>query len=95
MSYAQFHVNEVSTLTLTILKVAGMLRLVSMEMGVGGDKDVIRINNLTLINFVIKCVGPCHEQTLTIYMMLLQVAGTVVAFWIRYGLVHLFYDVRT
>jgi UDP-N-acetylglucosamine--dolichyl-phosphate N-acetylglucosaminephosphotransferase len=74
MSYAQFQSTEVSPLTLTLLKVARMLGLVSMEMS---EKDTIKINNLTLINFVIKCVGPCHERTLTLYMMALQVRRSV------------------
>lgn len=75
MSYAQFHTSEVSQLTLAVLKVVSMLGLVAMETKVGKDENMIRINNLTLINFVIKCVGPCHEQTLTLYMMGLQVKG--------------------
>ena len=73
MSYAEFSVSEISSLTLLGLKVVSMLGLVAMETGVGKTKDRIKINNLTLINFVIKLVGPCHEQTLTLYMMALQV----------------------
>lgn len=75
MSYAKFSRSEVSQPTIALLKAANMLGLVSMETGVGEDKDMIRINNLTLINFVIKCVGPCHEQTLTLYMMMFQVSS--------------------
>ena len=76
MSYAQFRNSEISPLTLTLLKVVHMLGLISMETGMGDKKDTIKINNLTLINFVIKCIGPCHEQTLTLYMLGLQVGNT-------------------
>ena len=75
MSYAQFKNSEISPLTLTLLKVVHMLGLISMETGVGEKKDTIKMNNLTLINFVIKCIGPCHEQTLTLYMLGLQVSN--------------------
>ncbi len=60
-------------MTLVGLKVLSMLGLVAMETGLGKTKDKNRVNNFTLINFVIKVVGPCHEQTLTLYMMGLQV----------------------
>ena len=76
MSYAEFSVSEISPMTLTGLRLVSMFGLVAMETGVGKTKDRIRINNLTLINFVIKVVGPCHEQTLTLYMMGIQV-GTM------------------
>lgn len=68
-----------------------MLRLVTMETGVGDKKDEVRINNLTIINFVLRLTGPTHEQTLTLYMLLIQVACSGVAFFIRYGLVRFFY----
>ena len=77
MSYAEFSASEASALTLVALKVASMLRLVSMETGLGKTKDGVRVNNLTLINFVIHCVGPCHEQTLTLYMLAIQVGPSV------------------
>ena len=77
MSYAEFAESDVSSLTLLGLKVVSMLGLVAMETGLGKSNDRIRVNNLTLINFVIKWVGPCHEQTLTLYMMALQVCMCV------------------
>lgn len=80
MSYAQFRPSEVSPLTLGILKLASTFGVITMETEVGEDKDMIRINNLTVINFVIKCVGPCHEQTLTIYMMAIQVRSLYIFF---------------
>ena len=57
----------------TILNLLSMLRLVTMETNVGDKKDTIRVNNLTLINFVLKIIGPTHECTLTLYMLGIQV----------------------
>ena len=44
-----------------------------METNVGDKKDEIRVNNLTIINFVLKTIGPTHERTLTLYMLGIQV----------------------
>ena len=74
MSYAQFHPSELGQFGSTILNLLSMLRLVAMETNVGDKKDMIRVNNLTLINFVLKITGPTHERTLTLYMLGVQVA---------------------
>ncbi|XP_064397262.1 UDP-N-acetylglucosamine--dolichyl-phosphate N-acetylglucosaminephosphotransferase-like [Halichondria panicea] len=93
MSYAEFHSSELSILGAAILKLLSMLKLVSMETIKSGEgKGKIRVNNLTLINFVLMCIGPVHEATLTTIMLGIQVLGSVIAFFIRYGLVKFFYD---
>ena len=74
MSYAQFKPDELGRGGGALLKLLSMLRLVAMETGVGENKDEIRVNNLTLINFVIKWVGPQREDRLTNMMMSLQVS---------------------
>ena len=68
-----------------------ILKLVTMETNVGDKKDEIRVNNLTLINFVLRITGPTHERTLTLYILCIQIACSCVAFFIRYGLVRFFY----
>ena len=73
MSYAQFHPSELGQFGSTILNLLSMLRLVAMETNVGDKKDMIRVNNFTLINFVLKVNGPTHERTLTLYMLGIQV----------------------
>ena len=76
MSYAQFHPSELRRGGHLVLYLLSMLSLVTMETNVGDKKDEIRINNLTLINFVLKCIGPCKEERLTLYVMGIQVKGT-------------------
>ena len=73
MSYAEFPENSLSPGILSLLKLARGLGLVTMETGVGDKKDLVRVNNLTIINFVLKWVGPTHEERLTTYMMAIQV----------------------
>ena len=73
MSYSVFKISDLHPLGKLILSVFSLLRLVTVEEGVGEDKKSTRVNNLTLINFVIKVLGPLHERTLTIIIMGIQV----------------------
>lgn len=74
MSYAVFKTSDLRPLGKFILSVFSLLRLVQVETGVGEDKKSTRVNNFTLINFVIKMLGPLHERTLTTIMLLIQVS---------------------
>ncbi|XP_033096759.1 UDP-N-acetylglucosamine--dolichyl-phosphate N-acetylglucosaminephosphotransferase-like [Anneissia japonica] len=93
MSYARFRIKNLNFIGCWIVKLLKSLHLIHVVEGVGEDKDQIEVNNFTLINFVLKLVGPTHEQTLTIYMLLIQVMCSVCAFIIRYQLARLFYDI--
>ncbi|KAK6469245.1 UDP-N-acetylglucosamine--dolichyl-phosphate N-acetylglucosaminephosphotransferase-like isoform X1 [Huso huso] len=93
MSYSKFKSRDLSKLGELLLKVASALRVVEVRRGLEEDGKFMECNNLTLINFVLKLIGPTHERTLTVIMLLIQVLGSAVAFGIRYHLVRLFYDV--
>ena len=74
MSFAEFKPSDIGKTGQAVLKVLGMLRLITMEtVNQGEKKGYIRVNNLTLINFVIKLIGPVHEATLTTIMLGIQV----------------------
>ncbi|CAH3175038.1 unnamed protein product [Porites lobata] len=94
MSHSVFKKSDIRPLGKLILSVFSLLRLVQVEDGVGEDKKSVRVNNFTLINFVIKMLGPLHERTLTTIMLGIQILGSAVAFIIRYHLVRFFYDVE-
>ncbi|VDL74301.1 unnamed protein product [Nippostrongylus brasiliensis] len=60
------------------------------------EKDGVRwmeINNLTILNLVLKFAGPLHESMLTNVLLSIQVACSVVAFLIRFYLSSFLYDV--
>ncbi|WKY11851.1 hypothetical protein Q1695_003431 [Nippostrongylus brasiliensis] len=60
------------------------------------EKDGVRwmeINNLTILNLVLKFAGPLHESMLTNVLLSIQVAFSVVAFLIRFYLSSFLYDV--
>lgn len=56
---------------------------------------MIEMNNLTIINFVLKLIGSTHERNLTVVMLSIQIFFTLLALVIRYELVKLVYDVRS
>lgn len=76
--------------TTLLLKGMEALRLARLERTKKGD--IISCTNLTLLNLVLLWRGPMREDRLTMWIMGIQVAGSVVAFGIRYGLAWLFYD---
>ena len=48
--------------------------MADVQHGIGEDKLYTQVNNLTLINFVIKVLGPVHERNLTLIMLFIQVS---------------------
>lgn len=93
MSYSKFKSKDLSKLGHLILKVAELLRVLDVRRENKDGDDYIECNNMTLINLVLKILGPTHERNLTVIMLIIQVMGSAVAFGIRYHLVRLFYDV--
>ncbi|NXN23398.1 GPT acetylglucosaminephosphotransferase, partial [Nycticryphes semicollaris] len=93
MSYSKFKTKGLSALGTSVLKAVKILRVVDVRSGTDEDGEYTECNNMTLINFVIKLIGPTHERNLTLLLLLIQVLGSTIAFSIRYQLVRLFYDV--
>ena len=87
MSTVAFKASELKPLGHLALSVFDQLKIISLKR----TKDVIEVNNLTLINFVLKVFGPMHEQTLTIVILSFQILCSCLAFLIRYPLAMLFY----
>ncbi|VDN05360.1 unnamed protein product [Thelazia callipaeda] len=53
------------------------------------EKDII--NNLTLLNLILKFTGPLHEERLTKLLILLQVSCSILAFFIRFYIAQMIY----
>jgi UDP-N-acetylglucosamine--dolichyl-phosphate N-acetylglucosaminephosphotransferase len=62
------------------LGVLEIFHLIDVKRDVGEDKKFIEINNLTLINFVLRLAGPTNEKILTIYILVIQVSLTNIFF---------------
>lgn len=55
------------------LQVAELIKLLEVRKGQERDGDFIECNNMTIINLVLKLLGPIHERNLTIIMLIIQV----------------------
>jgi len=90
MSFCEFKVKELPALGKVVYKVFKTLRLVYIEEKKDG---LIRMNNLTLINFTLYTLGPLREDWLTISLLIQQLIGSAIAFMIRYKLAAVFYAI--
>lgn len=55
------------------LQVTELLKLQEVQRSQEGDDDLIECNNMTIINLVLKVLGPTQERNLTVIMLLIQV----------------------
>ncbi|XP_058050921.1 UDP-N-acetylglucosamine--dolichyl-phosphate N-acetylglucosaminephosphotransferase isoform X3 [Ahaetulla prasina] len=72
MSYSRFKSKNLSPWGAYTLKVAEKLCLVNVRQGTDKDGEFTECNNMTLINFVLKLIGPTPEQNLTVLLLLIQ-----------------------
>uniref|UniRef100_A0A8C5PHK1 UDP-N-acetylglucosamine--dolichyl-phosphate N-acetylglucosaminephosphotransferase n=1 Tax=Leptobrachium leishanense TaxID=445787 RepID=A0A8C5PHK1_9ANUR len=93
MSYSKFKTKDLSKLGSLAIKITETLHIVNIKREQGEDGEFMEINNMTLINFVLKVIGQTHERNLTMLLLFIQILGSCCAFLIRYQLVRLFYDV--
>lgn len=87
MVFKYSELNSLGKLFMWIFRTAKIVRWHESSDG------TVTCNNLTLINFLLINIGPTKESKLTLYLMLLQVVCSCVAFVIRYPLASVFYDV--
>jgi UDP-N-acetylglucosamine--dolichyl-phosphate N-acetylglucosaminephosphotransferase len=83
-----------SKLQQVILRILAAVRLVQVRSDpVTGQIEAV--TNLTILNLILVTVGPIREDRLTMSLMGLQGAGSLLAFGVRYGVSGLFYDTAT
>ncbi|CAI6364993.1 unnamed protein product [Macrosiphum euphorbiae] len=89
-SYAECNNNKISPIGKMCLKVFSIFNIIHIE---EKPDEIIKCNNLTLINLCLLKMGPTNEKTLTITLLIVQLVCSLFAFIIRYPLASLFYDV--
>jgi UDP-N-acetylglucosamine--dolichyl-phosphate N-acetylglucosaminephosphotransferase len=87
---AKFEDKSPSRLTTLILKVLACLRLIRITTDEKGN--ITSTTNLTILNVLLVLFGPRTEKTLVQLVIATQLAGSVLAFVVRYGLASLVYD---
>jgi len=84
--------NSYTEVRLAELKAVGkvvfwLLRTFRLAHVLPPDADgVVKVSNLTLINFVLFVMGPCREDVLCLRLLLLQVFCSCMCFAVRFGL---------
>uniref|UniRef100_A0A023FTU9 UDP-N-acetylglucosamine--dolichyl-phosphate N-acetylglucosaminephosphotransferase n=1 Tax=Amblyomma parvum TaxID=251391 RepID=A0A023FTU9_AMBPA len=91
-STVRFRVSSLGALGRLVLHLYRTLGVVQCKPVHREGSDEVECSNFTLINLVLVWGGKRHEQSLTTVLLAIQVASSVVAFGIRYGLARLFYD---
>lgn len=76
--------------TLTVVRLLSALKLA--KIGIDEKEKSLTCTNLTILNFLLNFTGPIKEVALTKLMIMVQLAGSVLAFGIRYGLAGFFYE---
>ncbi|KAH9925429.1 N-acetylglucosaminephosphotransferase [Epithele typhae] len=90
-SRAEFKEKRPSALSSAILRVLAALGLVELAF----DEQtgaIASTTNLTILNVFLLRLGPMREDSLTRVLISTQVCGSLVAFFVRYGLAGLVYD---
>ena len=76
-----------------LLALLTLTRLASVKVDneTGRTAKMVECNNLTLINLILRVTGPMREDSLTLVLLGVQVACSLLAFAIRYPLAYLLY----
>jgi len=89
ISWVEFKPETLSLAGKISFRVLTALRLVVVRPGKEGN---VEMNNLTIINFALRILGPTNEGVLTHKMLMFQACCSLFAFFCRYVLVKcLFY----
>lgn len=87
-SRTTFREEELSSIGKLLFFIFKTFRVIKWEKTSDG---VVTCNNFTLINFFILLTGPIHEKKLNEYLLVFQIACSIVAFTIRYPMARYFY----
>ncbi|VDM47168.1 unnamed protein product [Toxocara canis] len=93
MSFAEFKDKDLKPLGAIVLRLFDIFGLLHRRVFEKDGESWTEINNLTLINLVLKIRGPMHERSLTKRLLSIQIFCSLFAFFIRFYLAFLVYDV--
>merc|ERR1719244_2139401 len=91
MSMSTFPTSQLSSIGRLMLALLSTTRIAQVRVYLVEDVEMVECNNLTLINFLLRVVGPTHEENLTLILLVIQVISSLIAFTVRYPLAYLLY----
>ncbi|KAL7335378.1 tunicamycin resistance protein [Mucor circinelloides] len=78
---------KLGNMALKLLRALGLLKVFEYNK----EGRIVECNNLTLLNLVLAHLGPMSERNTTLTVLFIQVCASLLAFFIRYKLVHFVY----
>ncbi|KAL1230087.1 UDP-N-acetylglucosamine--dolichyl-phosphate N-acetylglucosaminephosphotransferase [Trichinella pseudospiralis] len=88
-----FRCDELSFLGKHVMRLYTALGLVSTKVQLVDGVEIVTCNNFTLINLLLKFYGPTHEKVLVVRLLIIQVLCNIFAFFLRFYMAKLFFNV--
>ncbi|KAL7077556.1 hypothetical protein ACQ4LE_003141 [Meloidogyne hapla] len=92
MSMVEFQPHKLSKLGIFCFRILGMTKLIYFKEYIKDGESWISMNNLTILNLILKFNGPIFEWELTNKFIILQILCSMFAFFCRFCLARIFYD---
>jgi UDP-N-acetylglucosamine--dolichyl-phosphate N-acetylglucosaminephosphotransferase len=92
-SYMELRPSDLSTAGKAVVWALGTLRLAHVLPA--DASGIVRVSNLTLINFALVKLGPCREDILCCRLLTFQAICAALTFLVRFPLASTVYDVVT
>lgn len=87
-SYDPAKSNILARFIIAIYSKLGWVRVIKVDQGDKGDtcSTPYKVTNCTLVNLMLIVFNPMSEKNLTFVLLAIQIIGSLVAFFIRYGI---------
>nr|CAD2132497.1 unnamed protein product [Meloidogyne enterolobii] len=92
MSMVDFQPYKLSKIGNLCFRILGMARLIYYKEYIKDGESWVSMNNLTILNLLLKFNGPQFEWELTNKFIILQILCSIFAFFCRFCLARIFYD---
>nr|CAD2135520.1 unnamed protein product [Meloidogyne enterolobii] len=92
MSMVEFQPHKLSKIGNLCFRILGMARLIYYKEYIKDGERWVSMNNLTILNLILKFRGPQFEWELTNKFIILQILCSIFAFFCRFCLARIFYD---
>jgi len=93
MSLVQFKATDLGSLGSLFVWLFSTFGILYKREFMKDDERWIEVNNMTILNLILKFTGPVYEYQLTYFFVIIQIICSIVAFIVRFYIARLFYEV--